>query len=141
MYSYAIRLEGENGKGFAVLCRDLPELNSYGDDRSHAASEAVDAIETTLSLFVEQRREIPAATPPEEGEIVIHLPAVTVAKIHLWNEMVARGMRKADLCRSLGCAQAQGDRLLDFLHNSKMDAVEAALGAVGKRVTLSVEAA
>lgn len=141
MYSYAIRLEGDNGQGFAVFCRDLPELNSYGDDHDHACSEAVDAIETTLSLYVDQRREIPAASEPQAGEIVVRLPAVTVAKIHLWNEMVARGMRKADLCRLLAVAQTQGDRLVDFTHSTKMDALEKALAALGKRVALSVEAA
>ena len=43
----------------------------------------------------------------------------------------ASGMRKADLCRLLGVAQAQGDRLLDFLHTSKMEQLETALLALG----------
>ncbi|TBV01222.1 type II toxin-antitoxin system HicB family antitoxin [Phytopseudomonas dryadis] len=141
MYNYAIRLEGEDGQGYAVFCRDLPELNSYGDDEAHALAEAVDAIETTLSLYVDQRRAIPAATAAEPGEHVVHLPAVTVAKIALWNELMARSMRKADLCRLLGVAQTQGDRLVDFLHTTKMDALEAALAKLGKRVVLAIEVA
>ena len=141
MYDYAIRFEEDTCPGLAVYCRDLPLLNSYGDDREHAISEAVDAIETTLSIFVDQRLAIPAASAPEAGEEVIHLPAVTVAKIVLWNEMMARDMRKADLCRLLGLAQTQGDRLVDFLHTSKMEAIEKALAALGKRLVLSVEAA
>ena len=141
MYDYAIRFEKDTCPGLAVYCRDLPLLNSYGDDREHAISEAVDAIETTLSIFVDQRQAIPAASPPEAGEEVIHLPAVTVAKIVLWNEMMARDMRKADLCRLLGVHQAQGDRLVDFLHTSKMEQLENALAALGKRLKVSVEAA
>ena len=142
MYDYAIRFErDDSAPGLAVFCRDLPELNSYGDDEAHAMAEAADAIETTLSIYVDQRRAIPSATPPEAGEQVVRLPAVVVAKIHLWNEMMARGMRKADLCRLLAVAQTQGDRLVDFTHSTKMDALESALGALGKRVTLSVEAA
>ena len=142
MYDYAIRFEKDaSAPGLAVFCRDLPELNSYGDDEAHALSEALDAIETTLSIYVDQRRAIPDASPPESGEHVIRLPAVTVAKVALWNEMVARGMRKADLCRLLGVSQTQGDRLVDFLHTSKMDAMESALAKLGKRLVLSVEAA
>ncbi|MBH3353612.1 type II toxin-antitoxin system HicB family antitoxin [Stutzerimonas stutzeri] len=119
MFDYAIRLKTDDVPGVAVFCRDLPELNSYGDDVPHALREAVDAIETTLSLYVDQRRAIPAASPAEPGEHVVALPAVTVAKIHLWNEMVARGMRKADLCRILDLKPVTADRLVDFLHASK----------------------
>ncbi|KTB65016.1 MULTISPECIES: type II toxin-antitoxin system HicB family antitoxin [Pseudomonas] len=141
MYNYATRFEQDSAPGLAVFCRDLPELNSYGDDKEHAISEAVDAIETTLSIYVDQRRAIPEASAPEPDEQVIYLPAVTVAKIILWNEMMARDMRKADLCRLLGLAQTQGDRLVDFLHTSKMEAIEKALAALGKRLGLSVEPA
>ncbi|MEL4167280.1 type II toxin-antitoxin system HicB family antitoxin [Pseudomonas sp. ZS001] len=140
MYDFAIRFE-QDATGVAVFCRDLPELNSFGDDVDHAIREAMDAIETTLSLYVDQRRAIPAASAPQEGEHVVHLPAVTVAKIALWNELIARDMRKADLCRLLGIAQTQGDRLVDFLHTSKMEALENALAALGKRLSVSVEAA
>jgi antitoxin HicB len=141
MYDYAIRFEKDTVPGLAVYCRDLPELNSFGDDEQHAVNEAVDAIETTLSIYVDQRRPIPQASAPQQGERIIHLPAVTVAKIVLWNTMIERDMRKADLCRLLGFHQTQGDRLVDFLHTSKMEQIESALAAMGKRLAVSVEAA
>jgi len=139
MYDYAIRFEADNAPGVAVFCRDLPELNSYGDGEAHALREAVDAIETTLSLYVDQCRAIPAASPAQPGEHVIALPAVTVAKIHLWNEMVARGMRKADLCRLLELKPVAADRLVDFLHTSKIEQIEEALAAFGKRLRILLE--
>lgn len=139
MYNYAIRFERDDTPGLAVFCRDLPQFNSYGDDEKHALKEAVDGIETTLSIYVDERKVIPQASPPESGELVVYLPAVTVAKIALWNAMMDRGMRKADLCRALGVSQTQGDRLVDFLHTSKMEQLEAALAAVGKRILVSVE--
>lgn len=37
-----------------------------------------------------------------------------VAEIVLWNELVAHGVRKADLTHPLGVNQAQVDLLLDF---------------------------
>ncbi len=132
MYSYAIRFETDDTPGLAVFCRDLPEFNSYGDDEAHALREAVDGIETTLSIYVDQRRAIPQASPAEPGELVVHLPVATVAKIELWNAMVERGMRKADLRRLLGVAQNTSDRLVDFLHASKIEALEQALAALGR---------
>lgn len=141
MYNYAIRFEKDTAPGLAVYCRDLPQFHSYGDDEQHAVREAVDGIGTTLSIYVDDRLSIPKATAPKPGERVIYLPSVTVAKIVLWNTMMERGMRKADLCRLLGVSQTQGDRLVDFLHTSKMEQLEAALSALGKRLALSVEAA
>jgi antitoxin HicB len=137
MYNYAIRFE-QDATGVAVFCRDLPELNSFGDDHEHAIRESLDAIETTLSIYVDQRRIIPEATPPQEGEHVVHLPAVTVAKILLWNTMMKRGLRKAALYQALGIAQTQGDRMLDFLHTSKIEQLEKALAIFGVHVSLSV---
>jgi len=131
MYDYAIRFERDAGPGFAIFCRDLPELNSYGDDREHAIREALDGIETALSIYVDQRWVIPEATPAQADEHVMHLPAATLAKIALWNSMMARDMSKAELCRLMGVRRAQGDRLVDFLCPSSMDQLERALAVFG----------
>lgn len=142
MYNFSIRLEQDDRTpGVAVFCRDLPELNSYGDDKEHAIREALDAIESTLSLYVDRGETIPPASVPKSGEHVIYLPAVTVAKIALWNLMMERGMRRVDLCELLNLHNAQGYRLVDFLHNSKMGQLENALAAFGRRLSVSVKAA
>jgi hypothetical protein len=62
-----------------------------------------------------------------------------VAKIALWNAMMQRDMRKADLCRLLGVHQAHGDRLVDFLHTSKIEQLEAALKAFDLRLSVTVQ--
>lgn len=139
MFDYPVTIHEDENPGVAVTCDDLPELNSAGDDIADALREAVDGIESALSLYVDQRRAIPAASEPAPGQHVVRLPAVTVAKIVLWNEMMARDMRKADLCRLLGLAQTQGDRLVDFLHTSKMEAIEKALAALGRRLVVTAE--
>jgi antitoxin HicB len=141
MYDYPVIIHEDENPGVAVTAPDLPEFNSAGDDVADALLKSVDGIETALSIYVDQRRSIPQASEPEPGQHVLRLPAVTVAKIFLWNEMIERDMRKADLCRLLGLAQTQGDRLVDFLHTSKMEAIEKALAAFGKRLSVSVEAA
>ena len=71
----------------------------------------------------------------------MHLPALVAAKVALWNAMQEQGMRKADLARLLNVKPPQVDRLVDFLHSSKIEQLEAALGALGKRIGITVEAA
>lgn len=141
MYDYAVRLETDDTPGIAVFCRDLPELNSYGTDEDHALHEALEGIESVLSVYVDQRRAIPPATPALPGEHVVRLPVAVVAKIELWNAMVERGMRKADLRRLLNVSQPVSDRLVDFLHGSKIESLEQALAALGKRLVVSSVAA
>jgi len=140
MYHYALRFEPTDA-GVAVFCRDLPELTSYGETIAHALQEALDAIETTLSIYVDQRRAIPKASAAREGERVIYLPVASVAKIELWNAMQEQGMRKADLCRLLGISPPQADRLVDFLHPSKISTLESALAKLDKRLMVYAEAA
>jgi len=140
MYHYALRFE-QTEAGIAVFCRDLPELTSYGKDIEHALREALDAIEATLSIYVDQRRAIPHASAARAGERVIYLPAASVAKIELWNAMQAQGMRKASLCRLLEISPLQGHRLVDFLHPSKISTLEQALGKLGRRLMIYAETA
>lgn len=46
---------------------------------------------------------------------------------------------KAELARRLHCHLPQIDRLLDLHHGSRLDQIEQALLAVGKRMTISFE--
>ena len=141
MFAYPVTLDNDDGPGFAVTCRDIPELNSYGDTIEKALSEARAGIESALSIYVDQRRPIPLATTHLQGEHIVLLPTLTIAKIALWNTMVEQGLRRADLCRLLSIHQAQGDRLIDFLHSSKIEQVENALEVLGKRLVVNVQTA
>lgn len=140
MHDYAIRIHSEGG-GFWSSCRDLPEAHSAGDTLDELLANAVEGLELAMTIYVEQLRQIPLATPARANEHPVHLGALTAAKIALWNSMREKHMRKADLCRLLGAAQTKVDRLLDFEHRSKIEHVEAALAALGKRLAVSVEAA
>ncbi|MDR6357387.1 DNA-binding transcriptional regulator LsrR (DeoR family) [Pseudomonas psychrotolerans] len=55
--------------------------------------------------------------------------------------MHEQGVGKAELARRLGVHMPQVDRLVDILHNSKIDQVEHALYLLGKRLQVTVEAA
>lgn len=135
MYDYAVTLHTDNKPGVAITCRDLPEVNSYGESIEKALREAVDGIESALSIYVDQRRPIPAASAPEPGERVVRLPTVTVAKITLWNTMMARGMSKAELGLLLNASPVVVDRLVNFLYSSKIEQIEMTLAALGKRLS------
>ncbi|WP_440057881.1 type II toxin-antitoxin system HicB family antitoxin [Pseudomonas fragariae (ex Marin et al. 2024)] len=140
MYQYPLELHQEP-TGVWLSCPDIPEMNASGDTLDEALDETLNGMESALSLYVDQRRKIPQASLPAGDELVMHLPALTVAKIMLWNSMLDNGVSRAELARRLGCSRQVVDRLVDFLHTSKIEQVERALGLLGRRITLSLEAA
>lgn len=139
MFNYAVKLEHDpDTKSWIATCRDLPLFNSVGDSVDDALLESVDGAIVALSIEIDARRPIPAASQPEEGEYVIHLPVLVVMKAALHNAMIATGTRKSDLARSMGMKGPQIDRLLDVCHSSKVETVELALQQLNRSVQISV---
>ncbi|ELO0595161.1 hypothetical protein QY625_003461 [Salmonella enterica] len=142
MFNYAVKLEHDpDTKSWIATCRDLPLFNSVGDSVDDALLESVDGAIIALSIEIDARRPIPAASQPEEGEYVIHLPVLVVMKAALHNAMIATGTRKSDLARSMGMKGPQIDRLLDVCHSSKVETVELALQQLNRTVQVSVDKA
>ncbi|EBD5992702.1 hypothetical protein FQU54_08595 [Salmonella enterica subsp. diarizonae] len=140
MFNYAVKLEHDpDTKSWIATCRDLPLFNSVGDSVDDVLLESVDGAIVALSIEIDARRPIPAASQPEEGEYVIHLPVLVVMKAALHNAMIATGTRKSDLARSMGMKGPQIDRLLDVCHSSKVETVELALQQLNRTVQVSVD--
>lgn len=135
---YAVKLTEADGV-YVATCRDLPAFNSVGDSLEEALIESADAIALVLQWHIDERTPIPAATEKKRSEHWVELPALDVAKIGLYQAMMAKGLRKVDLVRILGVHGPQVDRLLSLMHKSKLEQVEDALARLGYRVTLSVE--
>jgi antitoxin HicB len=135
---YAVKLTEANGV-YVASCRDLPAFNSVGDSVEEALAESADAIALVLQWHIDERTPIPAPTEKKRGEHWVELPALDVAKVGLYQAMMAKGLRKADLVRILGVHGPQVDRLLSLVHKSKLEQVEDALARLGYRVSLSVE--
>jgi antitoxin HicB len=54
--------------------------------------------------------------------------------------MHAQGIRKAELARRIGISPQQAQRLFDIHHASRLDQIEAALAAFGRRLIVSTDA-
>lgn len=138
MMQYPVNLIRE-GSRFLISFPDFPNVHTYGDDEKEAIERAVDALETYLTGMIDDREPIPAPHRLKRGQRSITLPALTEAKIELYRQMRAAKIGKAELARRLHCHLPQIDRLLDLNHGSRLDQIEQALLAVGKRLTISFE--
>lgn len=136
MVNYPITIHKENDHYWSS-CKDLPEAHSAGDTIEELLANAQEGIQLALSIYVDQGREIPGATAPEnDQQVVIYQPVQVIAKALLWNAMLGQGVRVADLARKLGVSHPTASRLVDFEHNSKIEQVENALKALGRRLVV-----
>ena len=135
MLSYPIALEKDDGTVMATS-PDFPELTTFGDDRDEALARAIDALEEAIAARIHDGRDIPT---PTRGRHRATLPTLTAVKVLLYQEMRVQGMGKAELARRLGWHLPQVDRVLDVQHNSRLDRMDAALGAIGRRLEIRVK--
>ena len=137
MLAYPVDLERDTNGTLLVTFPEFAEAVTFGEDESDAVLRAVDALETVLAARMDDREDIPLPSPAA-GRPCAVLPALTAAKVLLNRAMREAGVRKADLARRLGWHGPQIDRLLDLNHASRLDQIEAALAALGKRLTVDL---
>ena len=130
MLSYPIELEDDDGTVLATS-RDFPELTTFGDDRDEALVRAIDALEESIAARIHRGQDIPAPSP---GDNCATLPTLTAIKVILYQGMKDQGIGKAELARRLGWHLPQVDRVLDVRHRSRLDRMDAALGAIGRHL-------
>lgn len=142
-FDYPVILAPDDNGTILVTSPDLPEVTAYGKDHDDARVRARDAIEEAIAARIAGREEIPepsAPRRPRKGKAeFVALSAGTALKVLLYRAMAEKGVRKADLVRRLGVHAPQIDRLLDVRHASRLDQLEAALAAMGKRLVLDLE--
>jgi antitoxin HicB len=71
----------------------------------------------------------------------VALPALTASRLEAYRAMRAAGLNKRQLAERLGWQPAQVARLFDGRHASRLDQIEAALAALGRRLVIESDAA
>lgn len=141
MLHYPVKLSRDTNDTIRVEFPDVPEANTFGEDVDEALMHAVDALESALSTYIDDRRDIPEPSAIKRRGKFMTVPALTEAKLALYATMRAQRVGKAELARRLNCHLPQVDRLLDLLHSSRLDQLEAAFRALGERISVVVEEA
>lgn len=137
MLAYPVHLEPAEEGGFVVTFPDIPEAITEGDDEVEALVWALDALQTMLQSYMDDKQRIPYPSPAD-GQPVVILPVIIAGKVILHNTLLETGKRKADLARMLNLAPTLVDRLLSLRHKSRIEQIETALAAFGKRLVVDV---
>ena len=138
MLNYPVDLTRDTNDTILVSFPDIPEAHTFGEDEDEALLRAVDALQTALSMYIEDRREIPEPSSVAGEGKTVALPALVEAKVILYQEMRRAGVRKSTLAQRLGWHMPQVDRLWDLNHASRLDQLEAAFAALNKQLTIEI---
>jgi antitoxin HicB len=138
MLTYPVKLERDEHGTIMVSFPDVPGAITFGKDEQEALARAVDALETMFMGIIADREPIPAPSRLKRGQRSLRVPALTEAKLNLYQTMRSARVGKAELARRLNCHLPQVDRLLDLGHASRLDRLEAAFRVLGKRLNIVV---
>jgi antitoxin HicB len=125
-----------DGDGWLVTFPDIPEALSAGSTWEEAVAMAKDAIVTSLEFYFDDKREIPEPSRVKKGQVGIELPASVAAKVLLLNEMIKQKVRPSELAKRLGTTAQELTRLAQLSHVTKIDGIDNALQALGKRLDI-----
>ena len=139
-YAYPFEMLPQPEGGFTVTFPDVPEAITQADSEDEAASMAVDALVTALSFYTDRGELLPRPSPSRRRRLA-YVPALVAAKLALHDAMIAAGVSNVALARQLGTDEKTVRRLRDPLHQSRINQVDAALRALGKRMSIVIEAA
>jgi antitoxin HicB len=133
MLAYPLVLEPDDNGTLLVTFPDVPEAVTFGEDEADARKRAVDALETMLAARIADEQDVPLPSPAGQRPCAV-LSGLVTAKVLLYRAMREAGVGSEELARRLGWRSAQVERLLDLGHASRLDQIETALAALGKRL-------
>ena len=139
MQPYPLILETDENGTIIAQALDVPEAITVGRDAEEAAARAGDALVATLRAYIDDGRTIPPPSRPKRGQPSAVLPPMVAAKLAIYRAMRDASLTQVGLAERLGCDPRQVRRLLDLDHRSRLDQLEAALAALGKRLVLEVQ--
>ena len=137
-FEYAVLLTPAEEGGFVVICRDLPEVITQGENVEDALAQAVDAMDEAFAARMKSNEDLP--TRLRKGEYLVSPPADTVLKAALYIAMREAGVTKVELAKRLGVDEKEVRRLLDPHHSSKLPRIAEAVQLLGKRLRIELVA-
>ena len=138
---YPALFEPAKEGGFVITFPDWDWGVTQGEDEADALDMARDALITMIAHCIRHGKPVPPPTSQPRGKKyrMIELPAVAALKTELYIAFRASGIRKTELARRMGIPKTTVDRLFDFNNHTRLDQIEAAFAALGKRVRIAVE--
>ena len=127
----------ETGReAYSVTFPDVYGANTGGWSWEEAVDMAEDGLGVALSMYVDNREDIPVPSQLREDQVLIPVPLIVAAKLTLYTAMREQGLTNVALAARLDLSEGAVRRLVNPLHRSHISQVEKALKAVGRSLVV-----
>ncbi|HTT78958.1 MAG TPA: type II toxin-antitoxin system HicB family antitoxin [Stellaceae bacterium] len=147
--AYPVQLDPEPEGGFTISFPDfffeergmqLSGGHSQADTREEALRRASDLLASILAGHLAEGYSVPEPSPAE-GRPLVGIDPLTASKLELYRALYTARISRAELARRMGIAPQHVERLFDLDHASRLDQIEAAMRALGRRLVVTSAAA
>ena len=138
-FSYPAVFRPDDAKRPVVSFPDFPEAYTDGKDMQEAFDEAIDCLGSVIAHRMCEKLPIPLPSPLKRGRRLVPVPLWIAGKLALYLAMRERRVSNSELARRLGVRETVVRRMLDPDHHSKVEKLQGALEALGKRIVVAVE--
>ena len=143
---YSALLEPESEGGFTVTFPEIGFGATYGATWAEALRQAGDMLEEAVLGLIAHGEEVPEPVQQIEASATagsyrapIALPALTAAKLEVYRAMRQAGLDEAQLAQRLGWPPKKITHIFDGYHAIRLEQLEAALAAFGRRLVVTSE--
>ena len=137
-FIYPINIETADD-GVTVTFPDVPEAITCGDSYEDALIEAADCLDEAIAGRIDDNEDIPQPSAAKARQPLIAVPALTAAKAAIYLAAREAHIKKTELAKALGIDEKEARRIFDPRHNTKLETLERALRALGKRFIVTID--
>jgi antitoxin HicB len=135
-FTYSALLTPGSDRGFIVQFPDVPSALTHGDTFEEALVFASEALGLALRGEIADLEQLPE--PLYQGGVPVSPDAQDCAKLAVILAFRQSGISKSELARRIGRSDTEARRILDPDHGTKLDLLQQALRALGKRLVISM---
>lgn len=128
----------KNGR-VLVLFPDFPRSATDGANQEEAMEQAMDCLGSAIAFALVYKEEIPQPSLPKTRQKMVTVPFWIAPKLALYWRMRELGINNSQLARKLGVRETIVRRMLNPDHATKLEKIQAALEALGKRFLVAME--
>ena len=136
---YAIFQPDSKQGGFVVTFPGLEHGATQGETLEEAREMATDLLRCIIGELMRRDEPLPRLVKHRGRNYhFISLPALESAKAAFYSAFRASGIKKAELARRIGIPKTNVERIFDLGHHSRLDQIEAAFRAIGKKIEVKI---
>lgn len=136
--SYPCEISKDPETGQTILECKEPSAFSFGENLEEAGKEMHSLLLDSVSDFIDEGKPFPVPQEAKKSEVSVELSPSETVKVLFLNSMVETRTKPVKIAKKLGIARQEVTRILNPRQKTKIDTLEKAIEATGKKLIFTV---